>query len=456
MNVFAPHEVGAAGILRARREGRLDEASQALAQLIREEFGFEPYDISFGTDGYSLNSVNGFVTRDDGAVFFFKFHHEEGEESVLEEFYRGEILQDAGYPVDMPAYVCRRIGRQILLYDRRTTPRLADAARAVDLGRSLAGGDHDSLISAQDELDRLSVRIYRETWHPIDAAESAAEPIHQLFYHRLAAPADADGHVSLGGRAAAFFADERLFALSGATLTGAQVKALHWVIDGTRYEGTLGGILERSLALLSPASLAQYGGVIAHGDAHNANVWFTAAKNATPSSLTFFDPAFAGRNIPALLAEVKATFHNILAHADWLYHPADLAEAPALRLKGGVAHVTTNWSLTPLRRAFLRGKARLLWRPLLADLRARGALPSEWRETLRCALFCCPTLVMDLRVPPPEIAATEQPARHTPASSLLGLSIAMMCGAPALGDDLVSQFLTAIDPETAAPSFESI
>ena len=41
-------------------------------------------------------------------------------------------------------------------------------------------------------------------------------------------------------------------------------------------------------------------------------------------TLELFDPAFAGRSIPALLGEVKATFHNIFAHPLWLYTP-DLA-----------------------------------------------------------------------------------------------------------------------------------
>ena len=42
--------------------------------------------------------------------------------------------------------------------------------------------------------------------------------------------------------------------------------------------------------------------------------------------LRLFDPAFAATDIPALLAPVKATYHNALAHPFWLYHPDEAAE----------------------------------------------------------------------------------------------------------------------------------
>ena len=74
--------------------------------------------------------------------------------------------------------------------------------------------------------------------------------------------------------------------------------------------------------------------------------------------LVFFDPAFAGAHLPALLAEIKPTFHNIFAHPDWLYHPADAA----LELRGqatvrnGVLEVEHDWELPALRAAFLESK----------------------------------------------------------------------------------------------------
>jgi hypothetical protein len=184
-------------------------------------------------------------------------------------------------------------------------------------------------------------------------------------------------------------------------------------------------------------------GVTAHGDAHNANVWFETDR-ATPH-LTMFDPAFAGSHVPALLAEVKATFHNIFAHPTWLYEPQVAAtrfQARAER-RGDVLAIETDWALSPLRTAFLERKAMLLWRPLLAEMQARGALPADWRRLVKLALFCCPTLVMNLRA-----NGTTGAGAHNPVSSAIGLGIAVMMGsAPMEGaGDALSAFLDAIEP----------
>ncbi|MFT8763683.1 MAG: hypothetical protein ABF809_06770 [Gluconobacter potus] len=438
--------VSAAGILTAARSGNPALARDLLSRMIAEEFGFRITEVVLGADDYSLNSVNGFMTCDNGERFFFKFHHEENEDSVLQEFYRGEILLEAGFPVDMPAHVCRRIGRQILLYPLKTTPKLADAARAVDRGAPLPDADGPALIQAQQALDQLSATLYLRSWHPITAKQSADEPIHQLFHHRLTTPDQKPE--TLGGRATRFFAPERKFTFPDTSLTGSELLELNWVIDGIRYDRTLKGCFHNALKNLAPETLAQSGGVVAHGDAHNANVWF----NPDSANLTLFDPAFAGRNIPTLLAEIKATFHNIFAHADWLYHSAELTSSPEIRIKNETAFVTTHWSLPPLRRAFLRDKARFLWRPLLEGLAQRNALPANWRETIRSGLFCCPTLVMDLCA-----RSDDNPkSRHTPASSLTGLAIALICGAEPEKEDVISRFMMAIDPAGTVPEWNDI
>jgi hypothetical protein len=157
--------------------------------------------------------------------------------------------------------------------------------------------------------------------------------------------------------------------------------------------------------------------------------------------LVFFDPAFAGRQVPALLAEIKATFHNIFAHPLWLYD-APLANGRfhvAATAVGDVLEVETDWRLSPLRAAFLESKAELVWRPLLAALAARGWLPADWRRIVRCALFCCPTLVMDLRA--------GGGADHTPATSALGLAVAVTMGSePDGAADPLSRMLDAVAP----------
>jgi hypothetical protein len=61
---------------------------------------------------------------------------------------------------------------------------------------------------------------------------------------------------------------------------------------------------------------------------------------------------------------------------------------------------------------------------------------------MRAALFCCPTLVMNLRAD-----AGSASNSHTPKTSLLGLAIAVMLAqSPAKGDDVVSKFFGEIAP----------
>jgi hypothetical protein len=71
-------------------------------------------------------------------------------------------------------------------------------------------------------------------------------------------------------------------------------------------------------------------------------------------------------------------------------------------------------------------------------------LPADWRRRLKLALFCCPTLVMNLRSGGTMIGA----GAHNPVSSAIGLGIATMMGsAPQSGaGDVLSAFLDAIEP----------
>jgi hypothetical protein len=179
--------------------------------------------------------------------------------------------------------------------------------------------------------------------------------------------------------------------------------------------------------------------VVAHGDAHNGNVWYNTGN---PPSLSLFDPAFAGLHIPALLAEIKPTFHNIFAHPLWLY---DAREADAgldieFCIKDNHIEVEHNWHLSPLRSEFLKLKRDRLWKPLIQELRKRNWLPRDWQHYMRSALFCCPTLVMNLRA-----HAGNTNNSHTPKTSLLGIAVAMTLASPhQSGNDIVSDFFAEL------------
>lgn len=422
------------------REGRIAEAEGVIAALVAGAFGLEVREVGINADWTSLNSLNGRVTAGDGALYFFKFHQEEGEEGAVREYYRAEILQKAGLPVDMPLMVSRRPGHQVLLYGLRRDRSLAELCLGIEAEAAGGGPKVAGLAALQRELDRKTVQVYGETLHPADPERSAAEAIHQLFHHRLVTPPDTG---RLGGRALRFYGGSH-FDAGGTLLPWERLSGMHWRINGVTYRHTLAGLFAESLEVLRPLRLAQGGAVTAHGDAHNGNVWVEERDGAR--RLVLFDPAFAGDEVPALLAEVKATFHNIFAHPHWLYHP-ELAGARrriSARVEGETLVLDHDWALSPLREAFLASKIEEVWRPLLAELRRRGLLVPEWERILRCAMFCCPTLVLDLSPRP----AQEGRAGRSDQVALLSLAIALMAGSPPAGDgeDPFTRFIAAIAP----------
>jgi hypothetical protein len=259
---------------------------------------------------------------------------------------------------------------------------------------------------------------------------ASSRGIHQLFHHRLVTPGTPD---QLGGRYAQFYQGHRV-PVAGTEVPWEDFADLCWTINGVRYRHTLRELFERSRCLLEPQALARLPVIVSHGDAHNANVWARRDANGR-LTLVLFDPAFAGKTIPALLGEVKATFHNIFAHPLWLYTP-DLAERAyraSAELEEGRIVVTHDWALSDMRRRFLELKRDRYWRPLLHRLHEMAALPEDWEAIVRSALFCCPTLVM---------SQMPGPGRAQPVS-LIGFSVAMMCGsAPedAAGDALSAFF----------------
>lgn len=407
-------------------------AEQPLAALLNDLFGIEALNVRINLDQYSLNSLNGFFDTAEGA-FFFKFHQEEGEEAMAGEYYRADILARAGLPVDQPVHMSVLPGEQILVYRRRNDPRFSDVLRALDLvddepRRAMA-------VAAEEGLSARLRETYLRTLHEVKPEQVAAEPIHRLFHERLV---DRNPDRFPGGRLADFYLG-KTFEFPGVTLGWEAFSKLRFVHNGLRYTHSIAELFETAEVRFRPENLADSGGVIAHGDAHNANVWFTPTDEG--AELSFFDPAFAGSHVPALLAEVKATFHNVFAHPFWLYDPEVASElfSATARVEDGRLVVESDWRATPVRRDLLAVKAREVWRPLLTELKRRDLLPQDWRTVIRLGLFLCPTLVMNLRA---------GARSHTPVSSLIGFSVAVMVGSPPVeGRDVVTDFLDSIDPD---------
>lgn len=408
------------------------QAEKLLADLLRDLFQIEARNVAINHDQYSLNSLNGFFDTNEGQ-FFFKFHQEEGEEAMSGEYYRADILARAGLPVDQPLLMSVLPGEQILVYRRRTDPRFSDVLRALDLEDDPQA--RARAVEAERRLNEAVLKVYLDTLHPVTKTDVAAEPVHRLFYERLIDPPTG---TYPGGRLASFYV-EKTFDLPGLTLDWERLSTLRFEINGIAYRDNLGSLFDKAHQRLNPARLADAGGVTAHGDAHNANVWYED-DGAGGARLAFFDPAFAGEHIPTLLAEVKTTFHNILAHPLWLYDPALAATryGASASLDGDLLRVTMDYQPSTIRRDLLAVKAEAMWRPLLSALKARAMLPADWRQVIRLGLFLCPTLVMNLRA-----GATT----HNPISSLIGLSSAIMAGSePEGAKDELSRFFDAIDP----------
>jgi hypothetical protein len=408
------------------REGRREEAAAAVARLLSEETGTPFSGVAINDDRYSLNSVNGTVVGFDGARLFFKFHTEEGEAETVGEYYRAHVLAEAGLPVDLPVKASSTPGRQFLLYAYRNDSKLADVCLKLETGQP-AEFSAQEIVAAQAALDDATLAAALNSLAP-PTPDSEREALHQLFHHRLVNPGDAS---RLGGRYAQFY-QGRTVTVAGRDVPWEDFADLRWSINGLDYRSTLRELFERSRVLLDPHALASLPVLVSHGDAHNANVW--ARRDASGRlTLVLFDPAFAGETIPALLGEIKATFHNIFAHPFWLYTPDLAARAfhVSAALRDGRIAATHDWALSELRRRFLQLKRDRYWKPLLRRLHEMGSLPEDWGAIMRSALFCCPTLVMS-QMPGPE--------RPQPVS-LLGFAVAVMCGsAPEAGSDVVSEF----------------
>ncbi len=164
--------------------GETGRAALAAAGLIADTFGLPVASAELTLDAYSLNSVSGLVRFADGHTEFFKFHQEEGEEANVTEYYRAQVLADAGLPVEMPLRVAGEPGRQIALYRLRTEPRMSDVCLELERADAAGASLPADLRAARRALDLAIGRAALSTLQPGSMA-SRDTAIHQLFYRPL-------------------------------------------------------------------------------------------------------------------------------------------------------------------------------------------------------------------------------------------------------------------------------
>lgn len=359
----------------------------------------------------SLNSFNGFLTLKDGNHLFFKTHVE--QDNIISEYYNATMLAETGYPVIQPLYSSTQSGQQLLIYEVVTDPSVFDVARGLET-TSPSDETTATLTAAQHQADDHLYQLYVNSLAPQTPEQAAKAPVHQLFYHRLT-----------GGRLERFYGADTKITLPHGEFALADVRQVHWVINGRDYHQTLDEIISQAITYLNPERPLGVS-IIGHGDAHNGNVFFSEKHR----KLTYFDPAFAGRHHP-LLDLTKPLFHNVFAM--WMYFPEQEREKLEIHIEtnGSMWKVTHNYTLNPLREMFLQSKVQRVLLPILKHLQQNGLSLADWRVLLKSALFCCPFLTLDLKRFPPEIA-------------LLGLTMAVEMGAESPADHR-SRIDTALD-----------
>lgn len=399
------------------------QAETLLRDFIAETFGLAVQRVELRPLAVSLNSFNGFVWLEDNQRLFFKTHTE--PDTVIGEYYNAAALAAAGYPIIQPLYASTETGRQLLIYEVVDWASVFDIAWNIECGQS---DFQDILIQAQQRADTQILQIYLRTLQWQDSKIACAAPIHQLFHHRLAQGRLERFYGPLPGQPER---DSPAVDLPGGAWAMREVRRVNWEINGQKYDATLDDIIMNALAILVPTQSGP--SIIGHGDAHNGNVFFDLDEQ----SLTYFDPAFAGRHNP-LLDLVKPLFHNVFAM--WMYFPQEKAAQTTVAFgpELDIWRVDYDYRLHPLRRLFLDSKINHVLVPLLKELKHRNWLRTNWRQYLKAALFCCPFLTMNL---------TDR-SRFPPAISLLGLAMAVEMGAESSGQrSLIDHILDSVQEQ---------
>lgn len=391
-----------------------DAASKLLKEFLNANLPFKVASVAVRPLAVSLNSINGFITKEDGEKLFFKTHIE--PQSIIHEYYNSSILAEAGYPVIQPIFSSTEWGKQLLIYKYFDFPSLFDVARDIETNKR---EDGDKIVAIQEAADDRLWEIYRASMENLTAAEHKSVPVHQLFFHRLT-----------GGRFNQFYQGTEIL-LPGEAIQFEPLSKLKWKINGREYEDTIGELVQRAIALLNPEVSSDIPSIVGHGDAHNGNVFLDEAEG----ELIYFDPAFAGRHSP-FLDLTKPLFHNVWAI--WMYFPKEIARELSInwQIRDNTIVVEHDFKPSPVRVGFLRSKIRRVLKPLLGELKSRNWLSPEWQEYLKLALFCCPFLTMNL----------SDRQKFPPEITLLGLAMSVEMGSNSLGnaDSLLDAELNSI------------
>jgi hypothetical protein len=372
-----------------------EEAKTFIQDFIKKHFSLCVLDININDSSVSLNSVNGFFRDSQNNEYFYKFHTEEGEAENVSEYYRAGILEKAGFPVILPLYQSSKTGEQFLVYPKITAPTFFDVLHDIDT-KYIQNGKYDekqlhSILEAEKSICNKCIDIAQKTLRQAHSEKVCSETIWQLFYRRLVSQANTP-------RLDMYYKGKQIYLSDDKKISFDELSQYHWIINGNQFKQTLQEIIDSAKDLMDPLSSDIWPVVTAHGDDHNGNKFYFSEESPM---LRYFDPAFAGDNIPALLAFVKTTYHDCFAHPLWFYNPKEAEKYMNIdfRISNGKIIVKHNYDLPSaslIRAELLDIKFTYLWKPLFSLLRKEKMLPKNAKDFVKKALFCCPFLCLNL------------------------------------------------------------
>ena len=370
-------------------------ASKYILSFVKKIFNLDIVEIKINSSAVSLNSVNWFIVYRNGREDFFKFHSEEWEEDSVWEYYRAGVLEKAGFPVISPKYESSKSWEQFLIYEKIEDKTVYDFMWEID-EKFLENWIYDDakvikILKAEEKINKKCIKIAEKTLKVVNYKEVENESIWQLFYWRLKSEKTIP-------RIDLFYKNKEVILPNWEKINFEEFKKYKWIINWKKYSQNLEEIITDATKILNPKSREKWPVITAHGDDHNWNKFFINEEN-----IKYFDPAFASKNVPALLAFIKTTFHDVFAHPLYLYEPNKIEKYLKVDFKidykNKIITFNNNFSLdkqAPFRKELLKLKFKTLWKPLIDLLKEQNLLEKSAKEFIKKALFCCPFLAVNL------------------------------------------------------------
>lgn len=350
---------------------------------IFEEQGFRFKAVYVNTESSTaLNSINGQCILENHDKLFFKFHSEENETELdSSDLYKSGLLLKNNWPVLRPIATSNLPGKQCVLYPWIESQTVYTLLLSEDI-RFLESKCYTNKLSSLITAIEKSTKIIGEAM--VDSlyfdSNCINSPIHQLFSYRLNPRRDEVVRIQ------SFYDELKILNFFNK----------YFVVNGYKYPYSINKIFSDSKDKLNANCFHCTPSIVAHGDEHFANQYYINDE------ILIFDPAFASR-MPALLAPIKATAHNICAHPFWLYEEKLFREFCKFTIEEDDNDIFINhnfllYSVESHRSQILDCYLKNIWNPLLMSINKKQGLPKDLFEIIFLALFCSSSLAKNFNL----------------------------------------------------------